>query len=162
MAKPRVQVVGLEALEHNFKHLLELDKGEGAKAARAALRAGAKAIADDAKVRVPRDEGDLMRAIRVATTKDEKGVPVAGIRIKAARGQKQPFWWRFVEYGTGPRFRRRRRQGKVVKKLGAPTGTMPARPFIRPAYEAKKNEAVQKVRMVLARHIQKRLKKLKR
>lgn len=162
MAKPRVEVKGLTELEFNFVELLKLDAEEGGRAVRSALRAGAKVIADDAKLRVPVDSGELRDALHVSTTKDSSGAIIAGIKFRKVRGGDFPFHWRFVEYGTGPRFRRRRAKGKVVKKLGGATGVMPARPFLRPAFEAKKKAAVKKVQEALAATIKRRMRKLKK
>jgi HK97 gp10 family phage protein len=45
-----------------------------------------------------------------------------------------PFWWRFIEFGTSK---------------------MAAKPFLRPAYEAKKMEAIEAMKEYLAQRIEK-------
>jgi HK97 gp10 family phage protein len=56
----------------------------------------ATAIADEAKVLMPIDEGDMVAGTRALQERDKDGVGMASVRVRGA------FYWRFLEYGDGP------------------------------------------------------------
>lgn len=115
------------------------------KAVRAALRAAARVIQADARARAPvlivptpfRRTGTVKRRITVRASKAARkdGNEGVYINVRPLRGKAQeskfgkagaknpndPFYWRFLEFGT--------------KKMAA-------RPFLRPAAESKGNEAI--------------------
>lgn len=70
----------------------------------------------------------------------------SGIRLEVGLpgGRKPWFHGLFVELGTGPR---------VQKTTGRRTGSMPADPFLRPAFDAEKNN----VRNIFAAELRRRL-----
>lgn len=125
-------------LESAFK---KLSDAVGENALRAAGAAGAALLRDEAKVQ-------LDSALSSATMKGDKPSSPTGklrdnIIIKrleeSAKGNesqtyivtprsKPAFYWRFLEFGT-------------VK--------MPARPFMRPAFDAQREDALNKMREVL-------------
>jgi len=114
------------------------------------LLAGAKPIVQDARRRAPvlaepdprRRAGTVRRAIRAGAVRPQgvtatvyvrvRGLTQSQIRrykqraaqgkVNASNNPNDPFYWRFIEFGTS---------------------TQPARPFLRPAFESRKGEFVQ-------------------
>lgn len=137
-----IKLHGLEAIKNTFK---DLPAVLGEKVLRGGLRAAAKPIRDEARAKAPvlknpdsrRKPGTVQKAISIRRSKQDKyGVyvsvkPLGAKKIssfkqgggKAADNPDDPFYWIFPEFGTSKK---------------------PAEPFMRPAYESKKYEAVQK------------------
>ena len=147
MASGSVEVKGLKELE---RALLELPKKLATQALTRGLLSGAKLVVDDAKRRAPLLTGELRRNIRAIPNRRDKryaatvdiGVrkltkkQLRKLRMKASRANaSDPFYWRFLEFGTS---------------------RMRARPFLRPAFEAKKVEAALRI----GESIRERLKKI--
>lgn len=89
---------------------------------RSAMREAAKPILDDAKRRAPVLTGQLRKSLKIrAIKRNNKGQ--VGVVISTAKGffKGDEFYGAFHEFGT--------------KK-------MPARPFIRPAFEANKAQSI--------------------
>lgn len=110
------------------------------KLTRQALRAGAKIIAKEAKLRAPVDTGELKSKIKVwALKRSRKRIGVlVGTSAKEYTGDQ--FYAAFVEYGTKD---------------------MPAKPFLGPAAEAKGPEAAAVVGKTLADGIEREIAKLR-
>lgn len=129
-----------------------------------ALRAAAQVIRKDAMSRVPvlqsphqnRKPGTVRRAITVRrsrTAKNSVYVGVAGLSrksiaaFKASGAQKgatnpdDPYYWIFLEFGTAK---------------------MAARPFLRPAFEARKFEAIRRFEEYMKKRLVKEAQKLAR
>lgn len=134
---------------------------------RAALRAGANVVKAEAKAGVPVQHGDLRRSVRVSVR--TKGQTIIA-SVKA--GSEKAWYWRFVEYGTGPHWisvregdrpwRNTRRGAKAfsIRTLNrmAERGSLKigenfvgssvshpgarAKPFMRPALDTKARAAV--------------------
>ena len=136
-----VKLEGVDALN---KALADATKQIRTKAVRSALRKAGQVISKEAKQAAPvlsaptktRKPGTVKKAIAVRASKfarqaGNEGVfinvrPLRGSRQKTlgkagAKNQNDPFYWRFLEFGT-------------VK--------MKARPFLSPAAESKGNEAI--------------------
>lgn len=136
----------------------------------AALMEGAKLIRDDARVRAPvlkqadprRRAGVLRQAVRAQAGRPDPGMTATvivrvkpltksqvrkfkagqrkkGQRVSGADNPADPFYWRFVEFGTSKK---------------------PAEPFLRPAFEAKKEAAAQAIVPALAAKIELEAQKL--
>lgn len=108
---------------------------------RAAVNAGAQVIKKDARNRAPVDTGRLSKkAIYVKRIREEvtftREAYAVGVRFGKREQQKDrdAFYWRWIEFGT---------------KFKA------ARPFIRPAFESKKFEALQRIKEKLIERIEK-------
>ena len=87
-----------------------------------ATRAGAVAIAEEAKLRVPVDTGDLKKSIGVTRRKGD--VNIVRFSISPRKGKGLGGWYaHFVEFGTSKQ---------------------PAQPFMRPAYENSSEEALKR------------------
>lgn len=96
---------------------------------RAGLTAAAEPIVQTARhnapgSRIPRD----IKLVGIRAERDGTVTATVGIRTKA-----RAFHGLFVELGTGPR---------VQRKTGRLTGSMPAKPFLRPAFDTEKGRAL--------------------
>lgn len=122
------EVVGIEELAAKIRGIAPAMRK---KVLRNALAAGARLVRDDAKRNAPvlsgatkapyRKRGTVRDAIRVRTSKSARRAGDVGVfvNVKPAKGadrggknQNDPFYWRFLEFGT--------------KKMGA-------RSFLRPS-----------------------------
>lgn len=151
-----VQIKGLAELN---RALAELPPRLARNVLRGSVAAGAAVIRQEAKERAPRYAGEvvaghpppgtLKRAIYSAQARRLSSLleqvyhvgVVSGKRAKVGKAKsgkaksgksKDAYYWRFVEFGT-------------VK--------MAAKPFLRPAFEAKKLEAVEAIRRYMAERI---------
>ena len=155
-----VQVQGLDQLA---KALRELPQRVARNGMRAAVYAGAKVIRDEAKLQAPVATGDLganqpppgtlKRSVIMKQIPELSGAQKQTFFVTVRHGKKyrkqgkkgnlsQDAWyWRFVEFGT-------------VK--------MSARPFLRPAFDMKKHEAVTAIKTRLAQRIEQAAQELKK
>ena len=155
-----VQVQGLDQLA---KALRELPQRVARNGMRAAVYAGAKVIRDEAKLQAPVATGDLganqpprgtlKRSVIMKQIPELSGTQKQTFFVTVRHGKKyrkqgkkgnlsQDAWyWRFVEFGT-------------VK--------MSARPFLRPAFDMKKHEAVTAIKTRLAQRIEQAAQELKK
>ena len=162
----RVEVRGLRELQDALK---KLPKKLERRVLNSALSAGARIMVKDAKNRAPvlkdllnpnRRPGTLKKNIRARPIKpyEHTASVIVGVRKlsskaitafkKSQSGKKggsqnpnDPFYWRFVEFGTSK---------------------MQARPFLRPAFEAKKFEAATTIKQKLKVRIELEAEKLNR
>lgn len=111
-------------LESAFK---KLSDAVGENALRAAGSAGAALLRDEAITRAPSRSGILRDNIIIKRLEEEANGNESQTYIVTPRS-KPAFYWRFLEFGT-------------VK--------MPARPFMRPAFDARREDALNKMREVL-------------
>ena len=146
-----VKLRGLEQLKRELKALAPNLRR---RAIRNALSAGARVFRDEArrlapildapiisKGKVIRVPGTLKKAIRVRTSKQARRAGDVGVfvNVKPARGSdrgtaKDPFYWRFVEFGASQ---------------------AQAKPFLRPAANSKMGEALKKIEATLGPQIRK-------
>ena len=94
---------------------------------KAELEEAAEVIVADAKRRAP--SSTIADGIQVLNTEVETSGRVT-TAVGLVGGRRPWFYGLFVERGTGPR---------VQKTTGRRTGSMPARPFLRPAFDAQKS-----------------------
>jgi len=156
-----INVLGLKELKSTLERL---PARLGEKVVRAALRAGAQVIRKDAQARAPilkkpqwnRKAGTVRKAITVKRSKRDKyGVylTIAGLSAKkikeftggtkrrGANNPDDPWYWVFLEFGTA---------------------NMPAKPFLRPAFEAQKFAALRRFEEFAKRRVVKEAEKLAR
>lgn len=120
-----------------LKELADKLRTMGADLTRTALKAGvrdaAKIVRDDARVRNPDDTGLTERAIYYKGVKkesnDHQQTFIVGVKT---RGSLKAPYWRHVEFGTAEQ---------------------PARPFLRPAFEANKSKLVEAISSRLSKRI---------
>jgi len=99
------------------------------------IHRAANPIAKDMKGRLPTKRssstGNLRKSIGKRTKKYPSGVVVTVVGPRRRFGRHG----HLVEFGTGPRW-------DLTKRVPKYTGIMPARPFARPAYMAKRRESL--------------------
>lgn len=138
-----------------FKELADALRELGPRVARNTLRrsvaAGATVIKTDARARAPKDTGEMTKDILVKRERDTKGEMSATYSVFVRSGkksrlagkgrdvQKDSYYWKFVEFGTSK---------------------MAAKPFLRPAFESRKEEAVKTIGKTLDEGIQKAAREL--
>ncbi len=136
---------GLTGFAELEKALDELPRALARTTLQRILVRAAQPIAARARALVEEDDGDLKESITVSTKlKDSQKSDGAGRNVMTAKGWRrqaapvvvyvgptQPHG-SLVEWGTGPRHHR---NGKFV-------GVMPARPFLRPAWDAGRHDAL--------------------
>lgn len=133
-----IHVDGLAELERKMKGLpLKVARN----ALRSAVRAGASIVRKDAMKRAPVGTGRLKkRGIVISRQRDKspRFRETFVVRIRAGKKERSKdrdaFYWFFFEFGT-------------IK--------MPAQPFLRPAFESKKYEALTAMAAKLGERIQK-------
>jgi HK97 gp10 family phage protein len=151
----RMELRGAKELEAALR---ELPKRIGKAAIRRALKKVAQPIAEDAKARVAVSSGRLQRRIQVATTlsKRQRRSRARGAdpnRVDVYIGAAPARHAHLVEFGSGPR-----RHKKTRKSVG----TMPAQPFLRPAWDAGKHQALDQLERLLWQEIDKAARALRR
>ncbi|WP_137387969.1 HK97-gp10 family putative phage morphogenesis protein [Rhodoligotrophos defluvii] len=127
----------LEGAKELDRALAELPKAYAKSALRDMLKKAAKPVADAARARAPEGPNRKLRgSIRVSTRLKE-----SQRRGRVKRGAVEIFIGatyppgnnaHLVEFGTGPRYHK---NGKYV-------GQMPPKPFMRPAWDASKDQAL--------------------
>lgn len=145
-----VEIRGLRELSDALK---ALPKKLERRVLNAALMTGAREIEREAKLRVPVRTGTIRRNIRARPGRPDAGhnaTVIVGVRRLSgrqiarlkARGKTadDPFAWRFLEFGTQK---------------------MTARPFLRPAFEARKVSAAFTIKEALKRRIEAEAAKLR-
>ena len=153
-----IKVHGLQELSQTLMKLpAELEK----RVIMGALRAAGQTIRKEAMARAPilqepdprRRAGTLRKSISVRRVKGKVAVYVgvfglsgkrmaefkAGGGKKGANNPDDPYYWKWVEYGT--------------KKMAA-------RPFLRPAFEAKKFEAIRLFEAYMKKRLDKEVRKV--
>jgi HK97 gp10 family phage protein len=143
MANDFMKLTGFKELAAAMRELPERVARNGL---RAAVGAGATVVKKEAIAKAPQDTGELKRDIKVKRERDTKGEMSATYSVFVLTGKKSrlsgrkrnvakdSFYWRFLEFGTSK---------------------MPPHPFLRPAFEAKKEEAVKAIGEKLDERIQK-------
>jgi HK97 gp10 family phage protein len=145
--------------------LKQLPANIARRAAGNALRAGARVIRDEARRQVPRESGKLAKAIKVITGRstrlDRRRVLVIVTNKDAGIN---PHW---IEYGTVAQRVAKSGgyltfviDGKFIRKKSV--AGVRAKPFMRPAADAKVGQAVDVIGSVLGEAIEKEATKLGR
>ena len=155
-----VQVQGLDQLA---KALRELPQRVARNGLRAAVYAGAKVIRDEAKLQAPVATGDL------GADQPPRGTLKRSVIMKQipelSGAQKQTF---FVTVRHGKKYRKQGKKGNLSQDawywrfVEFGTVKMSARPFLRPAFDMKKHEAVTAIKTRLAQRIEQAAQELKK
>jgi len=128
----RMEIQGLAELERKMRQLgPKLAKN----ALRSAVNAGAQIIKKEAQARAPVHTGKLKKkAIYVTRSREESTATKQAYKVGVRMGRKEQkkgrdaFYWWYLEFGT-----------KFVKKM----------PFLAPAFEAKKLQALDRIKQKL-------------
>jgi HK97 gp10 family phage protein len=67
---------------------------------RATIHSVAGTIRDDAKRKMPRDEGNMIKATKARREKTRGNLALSTVRV--GRQSPDAYYWRFLEYGDGP------------------------------------------------------------
>lgn len=163
-----VRVEGLQELRDLL--LRKLPDHIQTKALQASLTKAARPIVNEAKARIPVKTGTAKRAIytyRSRLSTKQKAVRHISVRSGRRFGAKDAYYWRWIEFGRGVsvvgKKRGAPRGGERARSLGTPSAgwfgkevkAVPARPFMRPAFEAKKYMAIEKFRQHMGPEIEK-------
>ena len=176
MASSTQRVEGLDQLLKNMQQLpRELVSKNGGLVRRALLRA-ARIIRDEAAARAPKDTGNLSKNVIAVRDRNPQATGASErymITVKKKRYTKNSkanapktskgkinyrahgdaYYWRWVEFGTGPR---------VSKKTGKYTGQAPAQPFLRPGFENKKQAALAEFKDNLGKSVAQTVKRMRK
>lgn len=129
--------IRIEGVEDVVKRLDDAKIKNKVRPIRQALRFGAAPMKRDAKAMAPVRTGALKKAIGYINPRSKSQL---FIYVGPRRKNTGVYYGHFVEFGTAPRKYRkpqyRRIGGKWVKVKH--TGSMPAHPFMRPAFEKNK------------------------
>lgn len=153
-------VAGLKELQAALK---ELPQRIARNVLRGAVGAGAAVIRNEAKARAPVSTGDA-RAGHPPPGTLRRSIYQKQIR-ELSSAVKQTF---YVGVRKGKHYRNQGKKGNLsqdayyAKFVEFGTAKMAARPFMRPAFEAKKGEAVQAIKDYLAKRIPEEVDKLRR
>lgn len=149
------EVKGLREIEQALKRLpIELER----KVLRRAVLAGAGVIRDEARRLAPVRTGALRQNIVARYHKRKNGLVRYDVGIRKGRKGMDAYYASMVEFGTSPHIIRAKKKkalgvdgrfGSVVRHPGAS-----ARPFMRPAFDSKYNEAIDKVGQVVRRAVE--------
>jgi HK97 gp10 family phage protein len=141
---PEMMSIKVEGLKELEKKMISLGPKISLKALRSSLAAGAKVIKQDAMARVPVKTGTLRKSLYIKRL--TKPNPYAERYILGARHGKKmqkrnldAYYWSWIEFGH------KDRSGKAVDP----------RPFIRPAFESRKIQAMDTIKQVLKTKIEK-------
>jgi HK97 gp10 family phage protein len=133
----KLEVLGLQELEQKLR---EFGPRLAKNGLRAAVAAGARVVANEAKRNAPVDTGTLKRAVYLKQIREESNASQQTffVGVRHGKGEKKKnrdgFYFPFVEFGTEK---------------------MAARPFVRPAFEATKEQAAEAIKAKLAERIAK-------
>ena len=138
------------------------------KALQSGLTKAAQPILQEARSLAPVKTGLLRRAIysfRSRTSTKQKAVRLISVRAGKKQGNRDAYYWKWVEFGRGVVEAGRKRgsasRGERTSVLGTPAKgwfgktvkAAPAQPFMRPAFEAKKVEALERFKAVMVSEI---------
>lgn len=143
-----VKVHGLSDLAAALKALPREIAGKNGGPLRSALRSAAVVIRNEARLRAPRESGRLSNAIAVPRDKSPGDVTERYV-VKPKRGKSRndprgAYFWTFVEFGT-------EKQPK-----------QPKQPFLRNAYDSRKDAALAEFKIKLTAGIKRAAKKAQR
>lgn len=160
-----VQIDGLAELDQLLKTFAPRIE---ANIVRGALRSAQKVILDEAKRRVPKDDGHLAASLRVSSKINKKrGRVITNI----VAGNAKAFYAHMVEYGTGAFYQgngesvrgayvikaARKKSlffGTAARKEVLHPGAKP-QPFMRPAFDTKQAESLDQFRKYMRQRIEK-------
>jgi len=123
--------IRLEGAAELEKKLRSLDAKVANKISKKAVRAGAKVVLTKAKQLVPKKSKLLSKSLKVRAGKRRKGTIRVSVQTKDGFFQGETFYAAFVEFGH-----------KAGSRKLASRTEVPAHPFLAPAFEQTKGEAV--------------------
>jgi len=158
-----MKVEGLKELED--KLIKDLPAAVQKKVMRSALMFALTPIQKAAKAKVPKDSGEVAKAIRKKSllTRSNKFKAEAGIHMTSKR--KATGWkWHFIEFGTQAH-KVKTKKKNVLSGDGVTYGkehivpAITAQPFLRPAFAEKSKEALSRFKKQMLKRILKETEK---
>ncbi|MBF0417205.1 MAG: HK97 gp10 family phage protein [Magnetococcales bacterium] len=163
-----VKITGMDEVVSTLKKFAPRVQANGL---RAAVYAGSKVIADEAKRMAHVKTGTLKRAIIVTRDRKISTGPVQGMKITVRQGKKyrkvsektgknlsqDAYYAKWVEFGTKAspgRKPRKKKSGIWTKGKRAKRGGNAAYPFMSPAFERKKMAAIDAVKERLKKAVE--------
>jgi HK97 gp10 family phage protein len=157
----KVEVKGLKELRDVLTRKLPIEL-QG-KPVQNALSKAARPIVREARRLAPERTGRLKRAIysfRSRASTRTRQSRLIGVRSGKRFKGKDAFYWKWVEFGRGAVTRKRGVLGTPSNGFfGREVKAVPARPFLRPAFQSQKERSVEEFRRSLAPEIEKAAKK---
>lgn len=133
--------IKLEGSKELSKQLNKLAKKAASGAVRKALRAGGNVILKEARIRVPRKTGTLKKSLGIVSRKGTRTSFRVSITNRQGKKLKNDGWYgHFIEFGVKPHSLSGKKETRRKHKGHA------AKPFMRPAYELKKRQAIKTFR----------------
>jgi HK97 gp10 family phage protein len=145
-------VVGVKGLREVQARMRALPQVLRDKHLLGALRKAGEPMREEAKRLAPIRTGKLRANIILAkgraTGFEHDAEVVLTVRLRGKRGDDMnAFYWKFIEFGHAVRVPRGLKGAGSLKRV-------PARPFIRPAFEARKQETLDLFRIEIANRIE--------
>lgn len=184
MANSQFSISGLAQLDAMLKQLPATVEGN---IMRGALRAGQKVIMEEARARVPVDQGDLKKSIRIQYRARSK--KHGWVRMHLVAGGKKAYTAHWIEYGTASHYTgsgrtvgkayiikakdsQGRQLGSKLKRAALRIGAkmvgqvthpgIKARPFMRPAFDRAQGPALDATVAYIRTRLPKEIAKAKR
>lgn len=175
--------VKIEGLRELARALEQFPQRLGQNVLRGAVNAGARVIRDEAKTQAPVETGTLKRSIYTKRIREESGTLVQTYFVGVRRGKQyrslttktgkdrsmDAYYAPFVEYGhftrrSGGRLRFTNRGQRNNQQLSDEVQSgqvrwIPAQPFMRPAWDARKDDALKAIADYLMRRIPEEVRK---
>ena len=158
-----VKVQGLKELRQALTR--DLPVAVQGKVLQSSLAKAAQPITRQAKQLVPVKTGRLRRAIFSGRSKSStrtREERLVGVRSGKRYGAKDAFYWRWIEFGRGAITGKRVLGNSKKGFFGREVKPVPARPFLRPAFESRKREAVERFKAAMLPQIEKAAAKIGR
>ena len=131
--------VKIEGLSEMNKALKKLDAKVATKISRAGLAEAAKVMRKEMRARAPRDSGNLRKNIKYKLKRFQRRGYKGSVGVMS-----KAFYASFIEYGSSPhKIKGVAIEGKPFASVDHPG--IEAKPFLRPAFEAKKEAAIKAI-----------------
>ena len=157
-----IEVKRVEGLTELRDMLLrKLPEATQGKALQGALREAAKPSVKEARARAPVKTGRLRNAIysfRDRASRRTREARLISVRSgkRFQKTNRDAYYWKWIEFGHGVITTKKRSLGAPAKGFfGKEVQAVPARPFMRPAFETRKLQALEAFRQALAAQVDK-------
>jgi HK97 gp10 family phage protein len=158
-----VKVEGLAELTEVLKR--KLPDHIQTKALHPALTKAAQPIVRQARQNAPVKTGRLRKAIysfRDRASTKVKAIRLISVRSGRKHGDKDAYYWKWLEFGRAEVTSKRNMGTPEKGFFGKKVKALPAQPFLRPAFEAKKFEALNRFKESMGPEIDKAAERYRR
>lgn len=171
-----VSITGLKELGETLRQLPREIASKNGGPLKAALFQALKPIRDEARARAPAHDGAPLKKGKQPSGTLKKNIiakreprpdkfgltELYHITVRTGKKRKtgDAFYWKFVEFGHAIVPRRSRGESlRAHRKAVAKYGRVAPRPFLRPAFESRKHEALETFKTALTRGIARAVRK---